>query len=265
MPPPKSSNTSDITMPVHNKHHANTRTGTDTYMTDATDNNENNKNPTSPDMTPQWDCSVWSLVSHKTKPQKSSRSNLTPRPANPNTSTAVTAPTPMDVVIDAPTTSSTANADTTTHTMTVAPPDSLNTRTVAPTTPNSTAATTPPKWTPIKIGWNSVLPVNHSIHDPNPTSSPVDDAKTSQHPFIAKLSSFISSASKTHDSPIAIKTSRSKCILQPKDLHPYWSVNDFKNHFAYTTTNRRVQFTLWISMPSSLTLWTLKQPILGHL
>ena len=85
--------------------------------------------------------------------------------------------------------------------------------------PNSTD-TTPTAWTPIKIGWNSTIPADDSIHEPHITN-PVDDNKSSQHPFIAKLSSFISSASKSHNSPIAIKTSRSKCILQPKDLHPY--------------------------------------------
>jgi len=100
---------------------------------------------------------------------------------------------------------------------------------------DSTTDQTPPKWTRIKIGWNSNIPVDDSIHNPNITNNPVGDDKTSQHPFIAKLSSFISSASKTHNSSIAIKTSKSKCILQPKDLHHFWSVNDFKHHFAYTT------------------------------
>ena len=61
------------------------------------------------------------------------------------------------------------------------------------------------------------------------------------------------------------KTSKSKSIFQPTYLHSYWSVNEFKQHFAYTTSNCRVQFTLWISMPPLLNLWTLKKPILGHL
>ena len=104
-------------------------------------------------------------------------------------------------------------------------PDSPNIRTVARNKSNSTADTTPPTWTLIKIGWNSNIPADDSIHNPNTTPNPVDESKISQHPFITKLSSFISAASKTHNSPIAITTSKSNCIFQPTDLHPYWSVN----------------------------------------
>mmetsp|Transcript_20891 Transcript_20891/g.46408 ORF Transcript_20891/g.46408 Transcript_20891/m.46408 type:complete len:218 (+) Transcript_20891:628-1281(+) len=198
--------------------------------TDANANTDTTMTDTNKTQTDAWNNNPWSTVA-------TSLSQLAP--------TIVSGDTPM--------TDTTSKANN---------PDSDNT---IDTTSDSTTMYATLTWALIKIGWNSNIPTNDSIHNPTPTPNPVDDSKTSQHPFIAKLSSFISSASKTHDSPIAIKTSRSKCILQPKDLHPYWSVNDFKNHFAYTTTNRRVQFTLWISMPSSLTLWTLKQPILGHL
>eukprot|EP00534_Pseudo-nitzschia_fraudulenta_P009001 CAMPEP_0201164518 /NCGR_PEP_ID=MMETSP0851-20130426/61300_1 /ASSEMBLY_ACC=CAM_ASM_000631 /TAXON_ID=183588 /ORGANISM="Pseudo-nitzschia fraudulenta, Strain WWA7" /LENGTH=256 /DNA_ID=CAMNT_0047444985 /DNA_START=31 /DNA_END=798 /DNA_ORIENTATION=- len=59
--------------------------------------------------------------------------------------------------------------------------DALTNRTPKTTT---TASST---WTPIKIGWNMTIPAGGSIHDPNITNNPVDDHKTSQHPFIAKL------------------------------------------------------------------------------
>ena len=53
-------------------------------------------------------------------------------------------------------------------------------------TSDCTTLTATMTWTPIKTGWNSNMPANNFIHDPNPTSSPVVDAKTSQHPFILK-------------------------------------------------------------------------------
>ena len=150
----------------------------------------------------------------------------------------------------------------TTSTATNNNPDNDNT---IDTTSDSTNMNATPTCTPFKIRWNSSIPANDSIHDSS-TLHPADTSKTSQHPFIAKLSpSFISTASESHNSPIVIKTSKSKCVLQPNDLHPFWYVNDFKNHFSYSTSNCHVQFTLWISMPPLLTLWTLKKPILGHL
>ena len=114
----------------------------------------------------------------------------------------------------------------TTSTATNNNPDNDNT---IDTTSDSTNMNATPTCTPIKIGWNSSIPANDSIHDSS-TLHPADTSKTSQHPFIAKLSpSFISTASESHNSPIVIKTSKSKCIFQPNDLHPYWwSVNDFK-------------------------------------
>eukprot|EP00534_Pseudo-nitzschia_fraudulenta_P008603 CAMPEP_0201140188 /NCGR_PEP_ID=MMETSP0851-20130426/1737_1 /ASSEMBLY_ACC=CAM_ASM_000631 /TAXON_ID=183588 /ORGANISM="Pseudo-nitzschia fraudulenta, Strain WWA7" /LENGTH=376 /DNA_ID=CAMNT_0047412575 /DNA_START=74 /DNA_END=1204 /DNA_ORIENTATION=- len=207
--------------------YGNTNTNTDTTMT-ITDGVS----------TDEWDISPWNQV---------------PSPA----SDIVTNMLMMDHTTDTDTTTdNTTNNNTNTNT---------NTNTDTNDNSNNLKNTPPPMWTPIKIGWNSNVPADDSIHDSTVTNNPVDDAKISQCPFIAKLSSFIFIASKTHNSSIAIKTSKSNCVLQLRDLHLYWSVNDFKHHFASTTSNRRVQFTLWISMPSSLTLWTLKQPILGHL
>ena len=82
------------------------------------------------------------------------------------------------------------------------------------------------KWTPIKIGWNSSIPGNDSI-----LMTPVPalfiqlmPAKYPSTPSLQNYHPLYLLSKQDPQQPIAIKTSKSKCIFQPKDLHPYWSV-----------------------------------------
>jgi len=85
----------------------------------------------------------------------------------------------------------------------------------------TTTTTASPTWTPIKIGWNSTISADDPIHDPHITNNPVDDNKTSQHPFIAKLSSplFLQPARLT-TAPLPSRQAEASVFFSPKISTP---------------------------------------------
>ena len=124
------------------------------------------------------------------------------------------------------------------------------------------------KWRKINIAIKVDL-IGEEISSPNSMNTLDDgsDEPMKHHPIMSKLAKFVAAAQKKCKT-VKIMSSKNRLVLDTKVCIDSWSINRFKEHFAYSVIRNRqrnVQVTLHIDYGETQSLWKLKQKLLDTL